>query len=539
MLFILVMDVLGHMISQAADLGLLQPLSSRALQHRISMYADDVVLFLRPEANDIEVTMDILNLFGEASGLKTNVHKSSAFPIRCQQEDIQIIQQHLPCSVAEFPCRYLGLPLSLKKLTRNQIQQIIDRIADLLPGWKSELMSRAGRAVHVQFVMTATLVYLIMALDLPIWAQKAIDKIRRGYLWKGRKDVQGGHCLVAWGKVTRPKELGGLGISDLKSLGWALRMRWVWLQKTEPNRPWSMFQIQVPNQVHDFFSMAVSTEVGNGTRTLFWEDRWLLGQRIADLAPRLLAVVGKRNIKKRTVAEAISSHLWITDARAASSIGALVEYLALWDIIMEFSLQPGVEDKHIWRLSPSGKYSAKSAYEHMFQGSIQFGPWERIWKTWSPGKCKFFLWLVAHNRCWTADRLERRGLPHAEHCVLCDQEQESIDHLLVACPFTRQYWFNILSEVGLQALAPQPEDTIFDEWWSKAWQAAPEIQKKGLNSLVALGAWTIWTYRNSCVFDGLAPSMSRALSVTVEERHLWEIAGARGLASLMGLSQQT
>jgi hypothetical protein len=94
--------------------------------------------------------------------------------------------------------------------------------------------------------------------------------------------------------------------------------------------------------------MVVSTEVGNGTRTLFWEDRWLLGQRIADLAPRLLAVVGKRNIKKRTVAEAISSHLWITDARAASSIGALVEYLALWDIIMEFSLQPGVEDKHIW-----------------------------------------------------------------------------------------------------------------------------------------------------------------------------------------------
>jgi hypothetical protein len=93
--------------------------------------------------------------------------------------------------------------------------------------------------------------------------------------------------------------------------------------------------------------------------------------------------------------------------------------------------------------------------------------------------------------------------------------------------------------VGLQALAPQPEDTIFDEWWSKAWQAAPEIQKKGLNSLVALGTWTIWTHRNSCVFDGLAPSMSRALSVTVEECHLWEIAGARGLASLMGLSQQT
>jgi hypothetical protein len=73
MLFILVMDVLGHMISKAAELGLLQPLSRRALQHRISMNADDVVLFLHPNAADIVVTMDILQLFGTASGLYKKV----------------------------------------------------------------------------------------------------------------------------------------------------------------------------------------------------------------------------------------------------------------------------------------------------------------------------------------------------------------------------------------------------------------------------------------------------------------------------------
>jgi hypothetical protein len=50
MLCILVMDVLGYMVAKAAAVGMLQPLSSRALQHRVSLYADDVVLFLRPEA---------------------------------------------------------------------------------------------------------------------------------------------------------------------------------------------------------------------------------------------------------------------------------------------------------------------------------------------------------------------------------------------------------------------------------------------------------------------------------------------------------
>jgi hypothetical protein len=50
MLFILVMDVLRFMFRKATEEGLLQPLARRALQHRISIYADDVVIFLRPSA---------------------------------------------------------------------------------------------------------------------------------------------------------------------------------------------------------------------------------------------------------------------------------------------------------------------------------------------------------------------------------------------------------------------------------------------------------------------------------------------------------
>lgn len=46
MLFILVMDVLSLMVSKAAEEELLQPLSWRALQYHMSLYVDDVALFL-------------------------------------------------------------------------------------------------------------------------------------------------------------------------------------------------------------------------------------------------------------------------------------------------------------------------------------------------------------------------------------------------------------------------------------------------------------------------------------------------------------
>jgi len=51
----------------------------------------DVVIFFWPTESDIVVILDIINLFGETSGLKTNVHKSNVIPIQCTSSDISTI----------------------------------------------------------------------------------------------------------------------------------------------------------------------------------------------------------------------------------------------------------------------------------------------------------------------------------------------------------------------------------------------------------------------------------------------------------------
>lgn len=530
MLFILVMDVLSLMISKASVDGLLLPLSRRSLQHRVSIYADDVVLFLQPTEMDMNITSDILGLFGEASGLKTNFQKSNIYPIHCADSDLSAVHDSLGCDLLEFPCKYLGLPLSLHKLTRTQIQPLIDKIADRLPGWKADLLTREGRRILVQSVLTSMVVYLSMAAELPPWAIKEIDKIRRRFLWRGRKDINGGHCLVAWPKVCRPLELGGLGIADLQKMGWALRMRWLWLQKTEPNKPWSGLQFPVHKVVRSFFSAAMCSEVGNGNHTLFWTDKWLHGQCISELAPRLFLLVSKRNASKRLVSEALPNHAWIVDLQGALGVTALTEYLKLWDILSTFVLQPDIEDRHIWRLSTSGQYSAKSAYWGFFQGSVHFESWEHIWKSWAPGNCSFFLWLVAHDKCWTADRLARRGLQHHPRCLLCDQEPESINHLLAACVFSRQFWFQLLQKVGLQRCCPHPGEASFMDWWRRSSDSVSGLVRHGLNSIIILGAWFLWRHRNRCVFDGAAPDLLGLQVLAEDELKLWALAGAKGIS---------
>ncbi|KAL5674584.1 hypothetical protein ACJX0J_018890 [Zea mays] len=56
--------------------------------------------------------------------------------------------------------------------------------------------------------------------------------------------------------------------------------------------------------------------------------------------------------------EAIEDNGWINDIPGSLSVGALADFLRIWDL---------------------------------------FEPFERIWKTWAPPKCRFFLWLWWHQ----------------------------------------------------------------------------------------------------------------------------------------------
>ena len=128
---------------------------------------------------------------------------------------------------------------------------------------------------------------------------------------------------------------------------------------------------------------------------------------------------------------------WVLDIQGALSVMALAEYLEVWELIMEVQLRPNT----CWCFScSSGLYSTKLAYKTLFIGSISFEPCELIWRTWAPKKCQFFLWPAAHNRCWTADWLAPRGLPHPDRCPLCDQDAENIHHILFNWVFSRQVW---------------------------------------------------------------------------------------------------
>jgi fumarate reductase subunit D len=65
-----------------------------------------------------------------------------------------------------------------------------------------------------------------------------------------------------------------------------------------------------------------------------------------------------------------------------------------------------------------------SAYQSMFIGQSTVLGAKEIWKVKAPGKCKFFLWLLVLDRCWTAEHRHRHGLHDLALYTLSAQEEE-------------------------------------------------------------------------------------------------------------------
>jgi hypothetical protein len=112
--------------------------------------------------------------------------------------------------------------------------------------------------------------------------------------------------------------------------------------------------------------------------------------------------------------------------------------------------------------------------------------------------------------------------------LLCDQEEETMQHLMTTCPFSWQIWHDILAWLRMTCQPPDQQSNLA-EWWPIAKQSIPKSMRKGLAPITLLVPWMIWKHRNDSVFNGAQPSATRLIEQIKKEAALWAQAGAHGL----------
>ena len=72
LLFDLTIEMLTALLTYTSEAHLFAPVGGCSALQRLSMYADDVVPFVRPDIQELVAVREILQLFSEASDLKVN-----------------------------------------------------------------------------------------------------------------------------------------------------------------------------------------------------------------------------------------------------------------------------------------------------------------------------------------------------------------------------------------------------------------------------------------------------------------------------------
>ncbi|XP_021776382.1 uncharacterized protein LOC110740209 [Chenopodium quinoa] len=92
------------------------------------MFADDRLLFARADPISIQLFLGAIQKFSSASGLSANLSKSEVYFGGISEIDQDNLRNILGMSKGSLHFRYLGVPLSSKKLTIAQSRPLIERV---------------------------------------------------------------------------------------------------------------------------------------------------------------------------------------------------------------------------------------------------------------------------------------------------------------------------------------------------------------------------------------------------------------------------
>lgn len=132
------------------------------------LFADDNFLFGRENVDECAMIQHILDIYSQASGQFVNFDKSSvAFNANVLQYDKQMLAGFLGVQLVEWHERYLGLPTYVRKNKKQTFSYIKERVMQRLNGWKSNLLSSAGKELLIKVFAQTLTAYAMNCFLLP------------------------------------------------------------------------------------------------------------------------------------------------------------------------------------------------------------------------------------------------------------------------------------------------------------------------------------------------------------------------------------
>ena len=195
--------------------------------HIISLYADDILLYLNNPLQSIPMLLTLLDDFGSLSGYKVNWTKTEIMPI--SHFDSKPLEQHFKWKWSYSSIKYLGIniPCKIENAYTANFPSLIEKVSDDLKRWTSLPISFLGRVNLIKMAILPKFLHLFQNLPIPIPTSffKKIQSIFISFIWNNKSPRVGIQVLYL------PYNAGGLNLPNLKLYYWACQLNQIkqWL----------------------------------------------------------------------------------------------------------------------------------------------------------------------------------------------------------------------------------------------------------------------------------------------------------------------
>lgn len=178
------------------------------------MFVDDLLLFARADKVSVQLLLEAFFKLSSVLGLEANMDKSNIYFRGVSTTDKALILTGEKISKGCLPFRYLGVPLSSKKLSYQQCKPLVDKILARAKVWSVKYLSYAGRLLVIKTILFGMQTFWCQVFILPKRIIKEVEAYCRCFLWTG-DTVVSKKSLVARDKLYLPKTSGGWNVKNI------------------------------------------------------------------------------------------------------------------------------------------------------------------------------------------------------------------------------------------------------------------------------------------------------------------------------------